>query len=172
MSTSRIRIGQGYDVHAFDPAASATSGAASVEIVLGGVHIAAERPLLAHSDGDVLLHALCDALLGSLALGDIGKHFPDTSAEFDNIDSRELLRRVVELIVERGFAVVNVDTTIVAQRPKLASFIDQMRANVASDLGLAVDDVSVKATTTEQLGFIGREEGIACYATVLVESRR
>ena len=176
MSAPRIRIGQGYDVHAFAPAptveaTTSVTSATGTEIVLGGVHIAAERPLLAYSDGDVLLHALCDALLGSLALGDIGNHFPDTSAEFKNIDSRELLRRVAALIAERGFTVANVDTTIAAQRPKLSGYIDRMRANIADDLGLTVDAVSVKATTTEQLGFVGREEGIACYATVLVESR-
>jgi 2-C-methyl-D-erythritol 2,4-cyclodiphosphate synthase len=154
-----MRIGHGYDVHAF------TEGD---HIVLGGVRIAHSHAFAAHSDGDVLIHALCDALLGAAALGDIGRHFPDTSAEFENIDSRILLRRVVELLNEHGYKLGNADMTIIAQAPKLAPHIDAMRANLAADLQAEPGQVNVKATTTEKLGFAGRKEGIAAHAVVLL----
>lgn len=154
-----MRIGHGYDVHAF------TEGN---HIVLGGVSIPHSHTFAAHSDGDVLIHALCDALLGALALGDIGRHFPDTSAEFENIDSRILLRHVVTLLKERGYRLGNADMTIIAQAPKLSSHIDSMRANLAADLQADIGQVNVKATTTEKLGFAGRKEGIAAHAVVLL----
>ncbi len=155
-----IRIGSGYDVHAFCDGEF---------ITLGGVTIPHHLGLLAHSDGDVLLHAICDALLGSLALGDIGKHFPDSSSEWKGANSRDLLRAVRKLIEDEGYGLVNVDSTIIAQAPKMAPHIEDMRRYIAADLGLDVSAVSVKATTTEKLGFTGREEGIACQASVLVE---
>jgi 2-C-methyl-D-erythritol 2,4-cyclodiphosphate synthase len=154
-----MRIGHGYDVHAF------TDGD---HIVLGGVRILHNHAFAAHSDGDVVIHALCDALLGAAALGDIGRHFPDTSAEFKNIDSRILLRRVVELIHERGYKLGNADMTIIAQAPKLSPHIEVMRANLAADLQAEAGQVNVKATTTEKLGFAGRKEGIAAHAVVLL----
>ena len=154
-----MRIGHGYDVHAFRE---------GDHLVLGGVRIPFDRAFLAHSDGDVAIHALCDALLGAAALGDIGQHFPDTSGEFKNIDSRILLRRVVALLKERGHFVGNVDLTIVAQAPKLAPHIPAMRENLATDLEVDLDRVNVKATTTEHLGFAGRGEGIAAYAVALL----
>lgn len=154
-----IRIGHGYDVHAFKD---------GDHVVLGGVRIAHTRAFAAHSDGDVLIHALCDALLGAAALGDIGRHFPDTDPAYKGADSRVLLRRVVGLLEERGYRVGNADATIIAQAPKLAPHIESMRANLAEDLGVAVDRVSVKATTTERLGFTGREEGIAAHAVALL----
>ena len=158
-----MRIGHGYDVHAF------TTGD---HIVLGGVRIPHSRAFAAHSDGDVLIHALCDAMLGALALGDIGRHFPDTSAEYANIDSRILLRKVAGLVREQGWVVGNVDATIIAQAPRLMPFVDAMRANLAADLSCGVDQVSVKATTTEGLGFAGREEGIAVHTVVLLHEYR
>jgi 2-C-methyl-D-erythritol 2,4-cyclodiphosphate synthase len=154
-----MRIGHGYDVHRF------TEGDF---ITLGGVQIAHKFGLLAHSDGDVLLHALSDALLGAAALGDIGKHFPDTDPQFKGADSRVLLRHVLSIIAAKGWKVGNVDATIVAQAPKMAPHIDAMRARIASDLGVDLDQVNVKATTTEQLGFTGREEGIAVHAVALL----
>lgn len=154
-----IRIGHGYDVHAFGPGEL---------ITLGGVKISHIHGFVAHSDGDVLIHALCDALLGAAALGDIGQHFPDTDAEFENIDSRKLLRHVMELLKQRGYWVVNVDCTIVAQAPKLAPHIDQMRVLLASDLAITQSEVNVKATTTEKLGFVGRKEGVEAHAVVLI----
>ncbi|WP_199609546.1 2-C-methyl-D-erythritol 2,4-cyclodiphosphate synthase [Flocculibacter collagenilyticus] len=154
-----IRIGHGYDVHKFG---------GSGPITIGGVKIPHHEGLLAHSDGDVALHALCDALLGSVALGDIGKHFPDTDAEFENIDSRILLQKVVESVKEKGYQVGNVDLTIVAQTPKMAPHIVAMREQIATCLNVAIDQVNVKATTTEKLGFAGRKEGIAAHAVVLV----
>ncbi len=154
-----MRIGHGYDVHAFT---------AGDHIVLGGVRIAHSHAFAAHSDGDVLIHALCDALLGAAALGDIGRHFPDTSAEFENIDSRILLRHVVGLLQQRGYSLGNADMTIIAQAPKLAPHIEDMRANLAADLQVEVDQINVKATTTEKLGFAGRKEGIAAHAVVLL----
>jgi 2-C-methyl-D-erythritol 2,4-cyclodiphosphate synthase len=154
-----MRIGHGYDVHAF------TEGD---HIILGGVRIAHSHAFAAHSDGDVLIHALCDALLGALALGDIGGHFPDTSAEFENIDSRVLLRHVLQLVQQQGYRLGNADMTIIAQAPKLAPHIEAMRGNLADDLQADIDRVNVKATTTEMLGFAGRREGIAAHAVVLL----
>ncbi|HET8848280.1 MAG TPA: 2-C-methyl-D-erythritol 2,4-cyclodiphosphate synthase [Marinobacter sp.] len=155
-----MRIGQGFDVHAFCEGDS---------VVLGGVSIPHTQALKAHSDGDVLLHALADALLGAVALGDIGHLFPDTSEEWAGADSRDLLRRVMHRVVEEGYVVMNVDATIIAQAPQMAPHVDAMRMNIAEDLGIAVNRVSVKATTTEKLGFTGREEGIACQAVCLLE---
>ena len=154
------RIGTGFDVHAF------ADGRA---LVLGGVTVPHPRGLAGHSDADVLLHAIADALLGALALGDIGVHFPDSDARFRNADSRVLLRHVVSLVAARGYAVGNVDATVIAQAPKLAPHIPAMRENLAADLGCPLDCVSVKATTTERLGFTGRGEGIAAQAICLVE---
>lgn len=154
-----MRIGQGFDVHAFGP---------GDKIVIGGVAIAHTQGLLAHSDGDVLLHALCDALLGAAALGDIGKHFPDTDAQYKNADSRALLRMVQAKIKSNGFALVNADMTIIAQAPKMAPHIEGMRAKIAEDLETETGNINIKATTTEYLGFTGRSEGIAALATVLV----
>lgn len=155
-----LRIGQGVDVHAFGP---------GDKIVIGGVVIPHTHRLIAHSDGDVLLHALSDALLGAAAMGDIGQHFPDTDAQYANADSRALLRLVMAKIRAKGFRVVNADMTIIAQKPRMATYIPYMRNNIAEDLGCAVDMVNVKATTTEKLGFNGREEGITSLATVLLE---
>ena len=154
-----FRIGHGYDVHALGE---------GLRLVIGGVEIPHEKGCIAHSDGDVLIHALCDALLGALALGDIGKHFPDTSAEFKGIDSRVLLGRVVALVREAGYEVGNVDCTVAMQRPKLRPHIDLMRERLAESMGVSVDQVSVKATTTERLGFEGREEGVSTTAVVLL----
>ncbi|SDU22273.1 2-C-methyl-D-erythritol 2,4-cyclodiphosphate synthase [Pseudomonas pohangensis] len=158
---SQMRIGHGYDVHRF------TEGHF---VTLGGVRIPHKFGLLAHSDGDVLLHALCDALLGAAALGDIGKHFPDTDPAFKGADSRTLLRHVLGLLKGKGWRVGNVDATIVAQAPKMAAHIDAMRALIAEDLQVGSDQVNVKATTTEKLGFTGREEGIAVHAVALLVS--
>lgn len=154
-----MRIGQGYDVHAF---------IAGDHIVLGGVIIPHNKAFAAHSDGDVLVHAVCDALLGALALGDIGQHFPDTDEKYANIDSRILLRYVYSLVRGEGYRLGNLDVTIVAQAPKMAPHIDDMRQNLANDLESAVDQVSVKATTTEKLGFEGEKKGIAVQASVLI----
>lgn len=155
-----MRIGHGFDVHAFD---------AGDHIVLGGVRIEHTSGLKAHSDGDVLIHALCDALLGAAALGDIGRHFPDTDSDFKDADSRILLCEVVGMLREQGYSVANADATVIAQAPKLAPHTESMRANIAADLDLDVSSVNVKATTTERLGFTGREEGIAAHAVVLIE---
>jgi len=154
-----MRIGHGYDVHAF---------AAGRKLVLGGVVIPHDQGLLGHSDADVLCHALSDALLGALSLGDIGKHFPDTDPAYRGADSLLLLRRVVELISEQGYRVRNADTTLILQRPKIAPYVAAMRQNLSAALGVDESDVSVKATTTEGLGFTGREEGVAAHAVVLV----
>lgn len=154
-----MRIGQGYDVHDF---------CTGDHIVLGGVTIPHNKAFKAHSDGDVLLHALCDALLGALALGDIGQHFPDTADAFENIDSRILLRHVYRLITDKGWGVANIDSTIIAQSPKLAAYIPQICLNLSEDLLIEQDQVSVKATTTEKLGFEGRKEGIAVQVVVLL----
>jgi 2-C-methyl-D-erythritol 2,4-cyclodiphosphate synthase len=154
-----MRIGHGYDVHAFT---------AGDQLVLGGVTIPHSHAFAAHSDGDVLIHALCDALLGAAALGDIGRHFPDTAAEFENIDSRILLRHVVGLLQQCGYRLGNADMTIIAQAPKMAPHIEAMRANLAADLQSDIGQVNVKATTTEKLGFAGRKEGIAAHAVVLL----
>ena len=157
-----IRIGHGYDAHRFAPGA---------KLVLGGVAIEFDRGLAAHSDGDVVVHALCDALLGAAGLGDVGRHFPETSPELAGIDSRILLRRVVALLDDRGFRAVNADVTVVAQAPRLAPHLGEMRARLASDLGIAAGEVNVKATTTEGMGFCGRGEGIAAHAVGLIERR-
>lgn len=156
-----IRVGQGYDVHRF------TEGDF---IMLGGVKIAYEKALEAHSDGDVVLHALSDALLGAAALGDIGKHFPDTDPNFKGADSRVLLRHVYNIVQQQGYRLVNADMTIIAQAPKMAPHIAAMCANIAGDLQVAIDRINVKATTTEKLGFEGRKEGIAVQAIVLLET--
>jgi 2-C-methyl-D-erythritol 2,4-cyclodiphosphate synthase len=155
-----IRIGQGYDVHRF------TDGDA---IILGGVTIPYEKALEAHSDGDVVLHALADALLGAAALGDIGKHFPDTDPNFKGADSRVLLRHVYAIVQDKGYRLVNADITIIAQAPKMAPHITAMCAHIAADLAVDIDCINVKATTTEKLGFEGRKEGIAVQAAVLIE---
>ncbi len=155
-----MRIGNGFDVHRL---------VEGRKCIICGVDIPHSRGLLGHSDADVALHALADALLGAAALGDIGKHFPDTDERWRGADSRMLLRRVVELVAEAGFAPVNADITIIAQEPKMLPHIEAMRANVAADLGLPVGCVSVKATTTERLGFTGRGEGIAAQASVLID---
>ena len=157
---SELRIGHGFDVHAF---------AANRKLIIGGVDIPHEVGLAGHSDADVLLHAICDALLGAAALGDIGRHFPDTDAAFAGIDSRILLRRVAGQLKERNWRVGNVDATIIAQAPKMAPHIARMTAHIADDLGVAIDRVNVKATTTEKLGFTGRGEGIAAEAVCLIE---
>ena len=154
-----FRIGHGYDVHALGE---------GLRLVLGGVEIPHIKGCIAHSDGDVLLHAICDALLGAAALGDIGKHFPDSSAEFKGIDSRKLLAKVVELLAESGYKVGNIDSTIAMQRPKLRPYIDSMREQIAQTIGIATDCVSVKATTTEHLGFEGEEKGVSATAVVLI----
>lgn len=156
-----MRIGHGYDVHRFGE---------GDHLMLCGVRIPFEQGFVAHSDGDVAIHALCDALLGAAGLGDIGRHFPDTSAEFENIDSRILLRQVIAQLAEQGYSVGNVDLTIIAQAPKMAPHIDAMRANLAADLGVGAGQVNVKATTTEGLGFCGRGEGIAVQAVCLLTS--
>ena len=155
-----MRIGHGYDVHAFGD---------GDHIMLCGVRIAHQNGLMAHSDGDVALHALTDALLGALALGDIGHHFPDDDPAFEGADSRQLLRQVIALATARGFVLGNADLTIIAQAPKLASHIAAMRQNLSEDLGGDIDLINIKATTTEKLGFVGREEGIAVHAVVLLK---
>jgi len=154
-----MRIGHGYDVHAFGD---------GDKIVIGGAVIPHSRGLIAHSDGDVLLHALCDALLGAAALGDIGKHFPDTDMQYRNADSRSLLRMVYSKVKAKGWKLENADLTIVAQKPRMATYIPHMIQNISADLLCDADQINVKATTTEKLGFAGREEGIASYAVVLL----
>lgn len=154
-----IRVGQGFDVHAF---------AENRKLIIGGVEIPYDKGLLGHSDADVLLHAICDALLGAASLGDIGKHFPDTDARFKNIDSRALLRDVMARIHSLGWRVGNVDATLIAQAPKMAPHIPAMAAHIAADLGVELERVNVKATTTEKLGFTGRGEGIAAQAACLL----
>ena len=154
-----MRIGQGFDVHQL---------VEGRKLIIGGVDIPYHKGLLGHSDADVLLHAICDALLGAAALGDIGRHFTDTDAKFKNIDSRILLREVARLIAAQGFRVGNVDATIIAQAPKMSPHIAQMVHNIAADLGVASNVVNVKATTTEQLGYTGRGEGIAAQAVALL----
>ena len=154
-----FRIGHGYDVHAL---------AEGLRLVLGGVEIPHTKGCVAHSDGDVLIHAICDALLGAAALGDIGKHFPDSSSEFKGIDSRKLLVRVVALLEQHGYKVGNIDSTIAMQRPKLRPYIDLMREQIAACANVAIDAVSVKATTTERLGFEGEELGVSATAVVLI----
>ena len=156
----RIRIGQGFDVHAF---------CEGDHVILGGVRIPHERALAAHSDGDVALHALCDAMLGAAALGDIGRHFPPSDPEWSGADSRDLLRKVELLLKHDGWAVSNADITLVCEQPKITPHAEQMQANIAEDLGLETQDISIKATTTEGLGFCGRGEGISALAIVLIK---
>jgi 2-C-methyl-D-erythritol 2,4-cyclodiphosphate synthase len=156
----KIRVGQGIDVHAF---------ATGDHVMLGGVRIAHERGLAAHSDGDVALHALCDAMLGAAALGDIGRHFPPSDNRWENADSRDLLRQVDMMLKHHGWSMVNVDLTLVCEQPKIAPHAEQMRVNIAADLGIDVTDISIKATTTEGLGFCGRGEGISALAIVLIK---
>lgn len=156
-----MRIGQGFDAHAL---------VAGRKLVIGGVAIPHEKGLAGHSDADVLIHAVCDALLGAAGLGDIGSHFPDSDARYKDVDSRRLLREVARLLKERGLKAANVDATIIAQAPKMAPHIPAMRANLAADLGVAMDAVNVKAKTTEKLGFVGRGEGIAAEAVALLET--
>ena len=155
-----MRIGHGYDVHKLT---------VDRKLILGGVEIEFEKGLLGHSDADVLLHAISDALLGAAAMGDIGKLFPDNDDRFLNADSRKLLEVVVGKVAEKGYKIVNIDSTVIAQRPKLAPFIDKMRANIAESCGLDIDDVSVKATTEEKMGFTGEGLGISAHAVVLIE---
>ncbi len=155
-----MRIGQGFDAHAF---------VAGRKLVIGGVEIPYERGLAGHSDADVLLHAICDALLGAAALGDIGRHFPDTDPKYADSDSRILLKEVGGKIIARGYRIVNIDATIIAQAPRMAPHVARMIGNIAADLGLKPAAVSIKATTTEHLGFTGRGEGIAAQAVVLIE---
>jgi 2-C-methyl-D-erythritol 2,4-cyclodiphosphate synthase len=156
-----MRIGHGYDVHQL---------VAGRDLILGGVKIPHTKGLLGHSDADVLLHAICDACLGAAGLGDLGRHFPDTDPRYKGIDSRDLLRHVEALLDERGWRLENMDSTIIAQAPRLAPHIPAMVTNIAADLGISADCVNVKATTTEKLGFAGREEGIAAHAVVLLAS--
>ena len=155
-----IRIGHGFDVHQL---------VAGRKCIIGGVEIAHDKGLLGHSDADVLLHAICDALLGAAALGDIGRHFPDTDSQYQGADSRELLRKVIALLKNAGFSVGNIDATIIAQAPKMAPYIPTMVANIAADSNVELSRVNVKATTTEKLGFIGRGEGIAAEAVCLIQ---
>ncbi len=157
-----MRIGQGYDAHRFK---------AGDHVVLGGVEIAFEHGLAAHSDGDVLLHAICDALLGAAALGDIGRHFPDSDPAYAGVSSRVLLQRVRELVEQAGFEICNVDATIIAERPRVAAHVDAMRRNIAADTGLGLEAINVKGTTTEKMGFTGRGEGIAAAAVCLIDDR-
>jgi 2-C-methyl-D-erythritol 2,4-cyclodiphosphate synthase len=157
-----FRIGNGYDVHAL---------AEGETLWLGGICIPHKKGTVAHSDGDVLIHAICDALLGALALGDIGQHFPDTDPAYRNIDSKILLKQCMQLVNQKGYDLVNIDSTICAQRPKLKDFIPEMRQTMAALLDLPFENISVKATTTEKLGFVGREEGMEAYAVVLLQKR-
>ena len=154
-----IRIGNGFDVHKL---------VEGRDLILGGVKIVHEKGLLGHSDADVLIHAIMDAILGAMAKEDIGYHFPDTSDDYLDIDSRVLLRRVYAMVKEEGYSISNIDATVIMQRPKLRPYIDEMRANIAKDLELSIDRVSVKATTTEKLGFEGREEGVSCIANTIL----
>ncbi len=154
-----IRVGHGFDVHAF---------AEGRKLIIGGVHIPYERGLLGHSDADVLLHAICDALLGAAGLGDIGRHFPDSDPRYKGIDSRELLRHVAGLLLAQGWQTGNVDAILIAQAPRMAPHIPQMRRHIAADLGVAEEQVNVKASTTERLGFVGRGEGMAAEAVCLI----
>ncbi|MGY3230058.1 2-C-methyl-D-erythritol 2,4-cyclodiphosphate synthase [Luteibacter sp. HA06] len=155
-----MRIGQGFDVHAFGE---------GDHVMLGGVRVAHSQGVLAHSDGDVVLHALCDALLGALALGDIGKHFPPSDEKWRGADSRSFVRAVADMLAERGYALGNADVTVICESPKVGPHAQAMRETIAADLGVDIDCISIKATTTETLGFTGRREGIAALATVLVE---
>lgn len=156
-----MRIGHGYDVHRFGP---------GDKLILGGVSIPYQHSFVAHSDGDVLIHALIDALLGAAALGDIGQHFPDTDAKWQGANSRQLLAAVVAMIASKGYILGNADITIVAQQPKMLPHLDKMRLNLAADISCNIDQINIKATTTEELGFAGRKEGIACHAVALLVS--
>jgi 2-C-methyl-D-erythritol 2,4-cyclodiphosphate synthase len=156
-----MRIGHGYDVHRFGP---------GDKLILGGVSIPYQHSFVAHSDGDVLIHALIDALLGAAALGDIGQHFPDTDAKWQGANSRQFLTAVVAMIASKGYKLGNVDITIVAQQPKMLPHLDKMRLNLAADISCNIDQINIKATTTEELGFAGRKEGIACHAVALLVS--
>ncbi|MBD1577362.1 MULTISPECIES: 2-C-methyl-D-erythritol 2,4-cyclodiphosphate synthase [Vibrio] len=156
-----IRIGHGFDVHKFG---------GQGPVIIGGVAVPYEQGLIAHSDGDVALHALTDALLGAIAAGDIGKHFPDTDEQWKDANSRDLLREVYRLVKEKGYVIGNADVTIIAQAPKMLPYIESMRAAIAQDLETSIDNINVKATTTEKLGFTGRKEGIACEAVALIQS--
>ena len=156
-----IRIGHGFDVHKFG---------GDKPLILGGVNVPYEVGLIAHSDGDVVLHAVCDAILGAMALGDIGKHFPDTDPQYSGADSRKLLRHCYQLAHEKGYQLGNLDVTVIAQAPKMAPHIEAMRQAIAEDLNTSVDSINVKATTTEKLGFTGRKEGIAVEAVVLMRA--
>jgi 2-C-methyl-D-erythritol 2,4-cyclodiphosphate synthase len=157
-----MRIGHGYDVHAFGE---------GNKLVLGGVSIPYHQSFIAHSDGDVLIHALIDALLGALALGDIGQHFPDTDQQWKGADSRQLLAQVVLMMEEKGYQLGNADITIVAEQPKMLPHLEAMRRNLSADLNCPMEQLNIKATTTEKLGFVGRKEGISCHAVVLLTSQ-
>lgn len=154
-----MRIGHGYDAHTFIEGRP---------LILGGVAIPYEKGLKAHSDGDAVIHALCDALLGAAALGDIGSYFPDSDSKFENIDSRILLKKVMDLLNSEKYTVINADITVLAQSPKLSPYINDMRKNLASDMKIDIDNINIKATTTEGMGFVGRKEGIAVYAVTLL----
>ena len=154
-----MRIGHGYDVHRFGP---------GDKLMLGGVTIPYKHSFVAHSDGDVLIHALIDSLLGAAALGDIGQHFPDTDSRWQGANSRQLLLAVVAMITGKGYKLANTDITIVAQEPKMLPHLDKMRLNLSSDIGCSIDQINIKATTTEELGFAGRKEGIACHSVALL----
>jgi len=156
---ANIRVGHGFDVHGFE---------AGDALILAGVTIPYMKKFKAHSDGDVLIHALCDALLGASALGDIGQHFPDTDKAYENISSRELLKHVNRLITEKCYSINNIDITVIAQRPKLIKFLESMKQNLCADLSISLEQINIKATTTEGLGFVGREEGIAVHAMTLI----
>jgi 2-C-methyl-D-erythritol 2,4-cyclodiphosphate synthase len=156
-----LKIGQGIDFHRLEK---------GYNLWLGGVKIPSEKGCIAHSDGDTLLHAICDSLLGAAGLGDIGNHFPDTSSEFKNIDSKILLKRTFSLISEKGFRIVNIDSTVCLEKPKISPYIPEMRAIISSILETAFENISIKATTTEKLGFIGKEEGVAAFAVVLLNN--
>jgi 2-C-methyl-D-erythritol 2,4-cyclodiphosphate synthase len=158
--SSRLRIGQGYDVHAFT---------AGDHVTLGGTRIPHSHAVLAHSDGDVLLHAVCDALLGAAGLGDIGMHFPDTDPRWKGADSRAFVRHVRDLLKERDYVIVNVDATVISEAPRISKYREAMRTTIAADLGINVTRVNIKATTSEKMGFIGRSEGLACQAIALIE---
>lgn len=157
-----MRIGHGYDVHTL---------VTDRKLILGGVHIPFEKGLQGHSDADVLIHAVCDACLGAAGLGDIGHHFSDTDPDFEDIDSRVLLKKVRQLLAEQALVIANLDCTILAQAPKLASYIEKMKVNLAQDLNTDTANVNIKATTTEKLGFIGQQQGMAAHAVVLLESK-
>jgi 2-C-methyl-D-erythritol 2,4-cyclodiphosphate synthase len=155
-----FRIGHGYDTHSFEEGRP---------LVLGGVRIPSPFGMKAHSDGDVIIHAVCDALLGAMAMGDIGQHFPDSDSQFANADSRFFIHKIMQQVTAKSYKVNNIDITILAQIPKLLPYTKQMRENLATDLNIGIDDINIKATTTEKMGFIGRKEGIACYAVILLQ---